>query len=191
MKLISIIRMIISAITKPKQHVILNRILNGRVIDIGGGGEAIIGQLGGARVVALDIYPSEIREARRKAPAVSWMVADAANLPCESESFEQATAFFSCMYMTDEVKEKVFRETRRVLNKGGEFWIWDVEMLRSKKEFGIRMQVEFQDRHKVNAVYGVKAKDQSVTSISKLLREAGFETKVIEHQKHWFMIKAK
>ena len=190
MKLLSIIRMIFSAITKPKQHIILDQILDGRVIDIGGGGEAVIGQVGGGRVVALDKHPSEIREARGKAPAVSWLVADGMNIPCESGSFGQGTAFFSCMYMGDDVKEKVFKEARRVLKKGGELWIWDVKMHRSQKDYGIRIEVEFQDKRKLNTMYGVKAKDQSTRSISKLLQGAGFAAEVIDDQKHWFMIRA-
>jgi len=182
--------MIFSAITKPKQHIILDQILDGRVIDIGGGGEAVIGQVGGGRVVALDKHPSEIREARGKAPAVSWLVADGMNIPCESGSFGQGTAFFSCMYMGDDVKEKVFKEARRVLKKGGELWIWDVKMHRSQKDYGIRIEVEFQDKRKLNTMYGVKAKDQSTRSISKLLQGAGFAAEVIDDQKHWFMIRA-
>jgi ubiquinone/menaquinone biosynthesis C-methylase UbiE len=190
MKLMSIIRMIFSAITKPRQHIILDQILEGRVIDIGGGGEAVIGQVGGGRVIALDKHPSEIREAMNKAPAVRWLVADAMCIPCESGCFEQATAFFSCMYMGDEVKEKVFKEVRRVLKKGGELWVWDVQMLCSQKEYGIRVEVEFRDKRKVKTMYGVRARDQSTRSISKLLQGAGFATEVIEDQKHWFVIRA-
>ena len=190
MKLLSIIRMIFSAITKPKQHIIFDQFLNGRVIDIGGGGEAVIGQVGGGRVVALDKHPSEIREARGKAPAVSWLVADAMNIPCESGCFGQGTAFFSCMYMGDDAIEKVFKEARRVIKRGGALWVWDVPMHLSQKEYGIRIQVEFRDKRKVNTMYGVKAKEQSTRSISKLLQGAGFATEVVDDQKHWFLIRA-
>lgn len=95
------------------------------------------------------------------------------------------------MYMSDDVKEKVFRETRRVLKKSSEFWIWDVYMHSINKVFAIRLQVDFHNTHKINTVYGVKAKDQSTASIESLLREAGFESEVITNRKHWFLIKAK
>lgn len=186
MKLFSVFQMILSAITKPKQHILIQEIPHGRVIDIGGGGEGVIAQIGGARVVAIDKFISEIHEARGKAPGASWMVADATEIPCESRCFDNATAFFSCMYMTDEVKVKVFRETRRVLKKGGEFWIWDVHMLPRSKVFAIRLQIDFHETHKVNTAYGVKAKDQSAASIDNLLQECGYESEVITNRKHWF-----
>ena len=183
--------MIFSAIRKPKQQIILDEICEGLVIDIGGGGEGVIGQDLGARVIALDKFQSEIWEAKRKAPDVSWIVADAMKAPFGGERFDQATAFFCCMYMSDETKERVFRETHRVLKDGCELWIWDAQMDREEKDFGIRLQVELQNGNKISTVYGVMAKNQSARSISKQLKDVGFETKIIEQHNHWFMIKAK
>jgi ubiquinone/menaquinone biosynthesis C-methylase UbiE len=93
MKLLSIFRMIFSAITKPKQHILIREIPKGKAIDIGGGGEGVIAQAGGARVVAIDKHISEIHKARGKAPDVSWMADDATELPCESHCFDNATVF--------------------------------------------------------------------------------------------------
>lgn len=191
MKLVLVVHMIFNALAKPKQHIVIQEIPQGRVLDIGGGGEGVIAQAGRARIVAIDKYKSEIHEARDKAPDTRWMVADATELPYKSHGFDNATAFFSCMYMPDDVKEDVFRETRRVLKTGGEFWIWDAHMAPKGNVFAIRLQVEIQDGHTINTVYGVKAKDQSAASICSLLRQAGFETEVITDQKHWFFIKAK
>lgn len=191
MDLFSIAQMIFNAMIKPKQRIVIHEIPKGRVIDVGGGGEGVIARVGGARVVAIDKYLSEIHEAMGKAPDVQWVVADAAELPCESHCFDNATAFFSCMYMSDNVKEKVFKETRRILKKGGEFWIWDVNMIPKSKVFAIRLQVDFHDMRTINAVYGVKAKNQSTASIGRLLQGAGFESEIITDQKHWFLIKAR
>jgi ubiquinone/menaquinone biosynthesis C-methylase UbiE len=191
MNFFSMVRMMFNAITKPKQHIVIQEIPKGRVIDIGGGGEGVIAQAGGAEVVAVDKYLSEIDEARGKATDASWMVADAAELPFKGQSFDHATAFFSCMYMTNEVKEKVFRETRRMLKKGGEFWVWDIPMSLKSKAFAIRLQVDIPGKHTFNTAYGVKAKDQSAASICNLLQATGFEPEVITDRKHWFLIKAK
>ena len=191
MKLFSIVQMIFNALTKPKQHILIQDIPKGRVIDIGGGGEGVIAQAGGAGVVAIDKYVSEIREARVKAPEVPWVVADATELPCKSHCFDNATAFFSCMYMSGDVKEKVFRETRRVLKKGGEFWIWDAQMVPKSQVFAIRLQVDLHGMHRISTVYGARARDQSAVGIGSLLQEAGFESEVITDRKHWFLIKAK
>ena len=151
----------------------------------------MIAQVGGARVVAIDRLRSEIQEAREKALDVPWMVADATALPFSNQCLDNATAFFSCMYMSSDVQEKVFRETRRVLKNGGEFWIWDAHMSPKGRVFAIRLQVDSPDVDTVNTIYGVRAKDQSAASVGSLLRQAGFEPEVITAQKHWFLIKAK
>jgi ubiquinone/menaquinone biosynthesis C-methylase UbiE len=93
--------------------------------------------------------------------------------------------------MSDEVKEKVFREIQRVLKQGGEFWIWDAPMVTRSKVFAIRLQVALDETHTINTVYGVKAKNQSATSICRQLMEAEFEPEIITDRKHWFFIKAK
>ena len=191
MKLFSIVQMIFAALTRPRQHILVGEIPGGRGIDIGGGGEGVIAQAGGARVVAIDKYISEIDEAHGKALDAAWMVADATALPCMSHCFEHATAFFSCMYMPGDVKEKVFRETQRVLKPGGEFWIWDTPMATKRKVFAIRLWVELQDGRTIKTAYGVKAKEQSAAGFHRLLQEAGFEPEVVIDRKHWFLIKAR
>lgn len=190
MNLITIIRMIMNAFAKPKQHILIQETPSGTVIDIGGGGRGVIAQAGGAGVVAVDRLESEIRGARDKAPGTQWMVADATELPCKENSFENATAFFSCMYMTDNVKEDVFRETQRVLKKGGEFWIWDARIVPRSNVFAIRLQVHLGNDHTIGTLYGVRARDQSAASIGSLLRETGFAIKAVTDQQHWFLIKA-
>jgi ubiquinone/menaquinone biosynthesis C-methylase UbiE len=184
------IQMVFAALVKPMQRIRIRDIPRGRIIDIGGGGEGVIAQAGGAGVVAVDKYLSEIHEARRKAPHSPWVVADADELPFRDNCFDNATAFFSCMYMPDSVKENVFRETRRVLKTGGEFWIWDVRMAARSKVFAVRLEVGFPG-NTIRTVYGVKAKDQSAASICGLLQQAGFDTEVITIRKHWFLISAK
>jgi len=187
----SVIRAVFDALTRPQQLVVIQEIPSGRVIDIGGGGEGVIAQAGGAGVVAVDRYMSEIHEARGRAPAAAWMVANATELPFVSHCFDNATAFFSCMYMSDDTKQRVFGETRRVLKEGGEFWIWDAHMVSKSKAFAIRLRVDFQNRPTIHTMYGVSAQAQSAASISGLLQKTGFEPEVIANHKHWFLIKAR
>jgi len=191
MSLFSTVQMIFTAVTKPKQHISIQEIPKGRVIDIGGGGEGVIAQAGGARVVAIDRLRSEIHEAREKALDATWIVADATALPFSNQCLDNATAFFSCMYMSGDAQEKVFRETRRVLKNGGEFWIWDAHMVPKGRVFAIRLQVDSPDMAMVSTAYGARAREQSASSIGGLLRQAGFEPEVTTAQKHWFLIKAK
>lgn len=191
MSLSTTIQMLFQALMKPKQNIHIDTIPQGRVIDIGGGGEGVIAQAGGARVVAVDKLFSEIMEARDNAKDALWLTADATALPFDNERFDNATAFFSCMYMPEAVKEKVFADARRVLKPGGEFWIWDVPMRANGKVIAIFLQAHLPNGKKVNTGYGVRAKDQSIERFGQLLQAAGFEWQVAEKQKHWFLIKAK
>lgn len=191
MNLFSTARMIINAITKPKQHIAIQEIPQGRVIDIGGGGEGVIAQVGGASVVAMDKYLSEIDEARGYSPNAQWLVADGTAMPFESHCFDHATVFFSGMYMTDDVKEKVFREASRMLKKDGELWIWDARMAPKGEVFAIRLGVDIPGNRTINTTYGVRAKIQTPASVSSQLREAGFDPQTITDNRHWFLIKAR
>ena len=190
MSFITNLQMMFSLLTKPPQQVTLPQLPPGRVLDIGGGGEGVIAQVGGSQVVAVDKLLSEIGEARDKALSAHWLAADATQLPCPDGSFTLATAFFSCMYMSSEVKAAVFKETYRVLQPGGELWIWDVLMsARTNGVFALRLQATLPNQKTVTTGYGVRAKDQSAASLSSLLQQAGFKTEMSAQHKHWFLLK--
>jgi 2-polyprenyl-3-methyl-5-hydroxy-6-metoxy-1,4-benzoquinol methylase len=59
----------------PQQEIIINEIPDGKIIDIGGGGEGIIAQIGGKNVTVIDRSQNEIDEAKDKAPDAKWVVA--------------------------------------------------------------------------------------------------------------------
>lgn len=184
------LQMMFSTLTKPQQRVTLPPLPPGQLLDIGSGGEGVIAQVGGSQVVAMDKLFSEIGEARNKAPTAHWLAADATQLPYSNGSFAQATAFFSCMYMSNEIKAAVFKETYRVLQPGGEFWIWDAPMSARSGIFALRLQVTLPNQKTVSTAYGVRAKGQSAASLGNLLQQAGFKTEVSAQYKHWFLLKA-
>jgi len=100
----------------------------GFILDIGGGGEGIIGLLKGDRVVAIDPQKRELEEAPDGPLKV---VGDARALPFLDGSFETATAFFSLMFLKSrEDIEKVLAEAHRVLRPGGRLLIWDANISR-------------------------------------------------------------
>jgi len=108
---------------------------SGLILDIGGGGEGIIGKLNGEQVVAIDKRQSELEETENKALKI---VMDATDLKFLTETFTVATAFFTMMYIPNDLKQRVFEETYRVLKKGGCFYIWDAnipEKIDDKKYF--------------------------------------------------------
>jgi len=98
---------------------------DGWILDIGGGGEAVIGQLKGAQVVAIDLLPRELEEAP---DGPLKIVMDARELKFLDCTFHTVTAFFSFMFIRPGDHEKVFREIYRVLASGGQFMMWDVEI---------------------------------------------------------------
>ncbi|MFW9916143.1 MAG: methyltransferase domain-containing protein [Candidatus Thorarchaeota archaeon] len=175
-----------------RKPVAIEKIPPGRILDIGGGGEGIIAQIGGDKVTAIDKLESEIEEARPKAPTATWKVEDARNLSFEDGSFDHATAFFSLMYMRKPgVTEEVLAEVFRILSPGGEFWIWDANISGTKEPFIIFLKIELPSGQIIKTGYGAKGKGkQTVDEISNLLQEIGFEVTVVSSDKAWFFLKA-
>lgn len=151
--------------------------LKGRILDIGGGGEGIIGQLKGERVVAIDRRESELIEA---APGdYLKIVMDAKELKFLDESFETATAFFTFMYAPLLDHEKIFQEIYRVLKDGGEFAMWDLTIpkrdIRSKNYYGVNLEVTIGDKN-ISTGYAVSwKKEQNLKYYSNLGKTIGFK----------------
>jgi ubiquinone/menaquinone biosynthesis C-methylase UbiE len=98
----------------------------GYILDIGGGGEGIIGILKGKKVVAIDPQKKELEEA---ADGPLKIIMDARDLQFLDDTFDTATAFFSLMYIKSRTDcQKVFGEILRVLKVGGQFLIWDMSI---------------------------------------------------------------
>lgn len=99
---------------------------NGFILDIGGGGEGMIGRLKGNSVIAIDVSRQELEEAPGGPLKI---VMDACDLKFLDASFNTVTAFFSLMYIKNmEDRRKVFAEVMRVLRPGGIFRVWDVDL---------------------------------------------------------------
>jgi ubiquinone/menaquinone biosynthesis C-methylase UbiE len=95
---------------------------SGYILDLGGGGEGIIGRLKSTQVVAIDLIKRELAETP---PGPLKIVMDATDLKFLDGSFNTVTAFFLLMYVPQPQKQKVFEEAMRVLAPGGRFLVWD------------------------------------------------------------------
>lgn len=147
---------------------------DGFILDIGGGGEGIIGKLNGKQVVAVDTSERELLGTQNEALKV---VMDATDLKFLPESFDVCTAFFSLMYIPNDKHLKVFKETYRVLKKDGKFLIWDVSIPEKRgdyKAFLVRLKVRLPDEE-VEAGYGVKGQRQDIEYFKKLAEKTKFK----------------
>ena len=160
---------------------------DGFILDIGGGGEGIIGKLNGEQVVAIDKRYSELEETDNSSLKI---VMDATDLQFLDNTFNVATAFYTMMYIPNDEKPKVFAETYRVLGKGGRLHIWDAfipEKSGDKKYFVIPIKVEMPDET-VETGYGVKLKKQDNQTIKSLAAEAGFTLINEKKNEHTFYL---
>jgi SAM-dependent methyltransferase len=102
-----------------------------RVLEIAAGTgvvtRAMAKTLGGASIIATDLNPGMLEQARRTGTSrpVEWRQADAAALPFEDRAFDAVVCQFGVMFFPD--KAKAFSEARRVLAPGGLFLfnVWD------------------------------------------------------------------
>jgi len=128
---------------------------DGWILDIGGGGEGIIGLVKGRQVVSIDLIRRELEETSNDSLKI---VMDATNLSFLDSTFEVITAFFSFMYMMDETLDAALREISRVLKTGGELLIWDPIVSQADspghKVFISWLDVELPDGRLVETGYG-------------------------------------
>jgi len=110
----------------PEQCVVIDDFpAEGLILDIGGGGEGVIGQLKNAQVVAIDTQPEELAEAP---DGPLKIIMDARELKFLDSTFLAVTAFFSFMFIHPIDHVTVVREIFRVLKPKGQFRLWDIEI---------------------------------------------------------------
>lgn len=96
-----------------------------KILDLGGGGEAVISRLYPQTSIALDRRLDELLEAPdRKNP----LAADALQMPFSAGSFYACTSFFSLMYFAIDDLPALAAELSRVLAPGAIFRLWEAEI---------------------------------------------------------------
>lgn len=167
----------------------LHKELNGKILDVGGGGEGIIGRLYTNQVVAIDIRQDELDEAPT---GFEKILMDATHLEFKDNSFDHVTSFYSLMFMSAEDQKKAISEAERVLVNGGELHIWDCDILSAYPEpFCVDVTVCLPNEH-ISTTYGVVKKDaQNEISITKLCLNAGFVLARQTSSKYGFYLRFK
>ena len=149
----------------------LNKDIQGSILDIGGGGEGIIGRLYREQVTAIDKEQEELDEAP---DCCSKILMDARSLLFQDNSFDNVTSFYSFMFMLQEDQERVFDEAARVIRAGGYMHIWDAAFHSAYPEpFVAELSIVLGD-NLINVSYGIiKNEGQSSYSIIKPANAAG------------------
>jgi len=174
-----------------KQEVVVNDFkTEGFILDIGGGGEGIIGQLKGSQVIAIDLIKKELEDAP---PGPLKIVMDARSLGFLDNTFNTATIFFTFMYIKSSDHEKVFQEVYRVVTPGGRLLIWDV-IFPGEKEKGkdyvlFPLSVRLPNKT-VNTGYGVRwpEQEQGLPYYLELAQKTGFKVISQNKQNAWFFL---
>lgn len=152
--------------------IVLKSELQGSILDIGGGGEGVIGRLYGTQVVAIDNRQEELDEAPDGFEKV-WM--DARHLTFPSESFEHTTFFYSLMFMDAETQGQAIAEAARVLQKGGSLHIWDSEIAAAYPEpFVVDLDIQL-GSEPLHTTFGIVSDitNQTADSIACICRKCG------------------
>jgi ubiquinone/menaquinone biosynthesis C-methylase UbiE len=166
-------------------------------LDIGGGGEGVIGKLKGDRVIATDPSHRELEEAPNGPLKI---VMDARELKFLDSSFETVTSFFTMMYIPYLYHGKVFSEIYRVLAPGGKFLLWDVIIppnFDQEKEIAVFLFKFILPEDEIETGYGTTwTKDgRDKDHFSEIAKKVGFEvvsgkeegmTFYLELQKRYF-----
>ncbi|QUI24660.1 class I SAM-dependent methyltransferase [Vallitalea pronyensis] len=163
-----------------KKHIMLKEDYKDMLIlDIGGGGEGVIGSLYGRNVIAIDRRLEELNETNNDSIKV---IMDACDLKFTNNQFDVATLFYTLMYMKEEEKIECISEVKRVLKPGGIFEIWDTYIPSydggEKDIFVLRLEIDLPQKA-IDTGYAVmmKEKEQKMSCIKDILIENGFKIK--------------
>ena len=150
----------------------LKKCLKGKILDIGGGGEGIIGRLYTSQVVAIDNCQAELDEAP---DCFEKVFMDARFMTFSDDIFDHVTFFYSLMFMSAKAQREGILEAARVVKPGGCIHIWDCDITCAYPEpFCVDILVKLPEE-KIKTTYGVgKREPQSKSQMLELCLEAGF-----------------
>ena len=161
------------------------------ILDIGGGGEGIIGLLKGRDVIAIDRVKRELEETKNSSLKI---VMDVSELLFLDESFSYATSFFTFMYIPETDFEGALSEIWRVLKPGGEFMVWEPifsipQDERLKKLAVIPLEIHLPNGPVIETGYGGILRDQNSETIIGPAKRSGFRVIEKKTDKHTFFVR--
>lgn len=166
----------------------------GWILDFGGGGEGIVGQVKGTQVISIDRRKSELKEALERNCKALLIEMDGTNLKFLDNTFPTATTFFSLMYVRENLKQ-IFKEIYRVLKPGGKFLIWDANLAlpsnSEKKVVAMYLEITLPSGKVVETGYGTRKSHQKLEDIIETGKKVGFEAIKSENSEVQFYLELK
>ncbi len=165
----------------------LKKELQGKILDVGGGGEGIIGQLYGKQVTAIDNNQDELDESP---DCFEKIFMDATKMTFEDNSFDNATFFYSLMFMNKTEQCKALSEAARAVRIGGEVHIWDCNIEKAYPEpFCVNVNVSLPNK-RIKTTYGVGKLDaQNFQMIKEMCEAVGLIIEATQAEHKNFYIK--
>lgn len=147
------------------------------ILDLGGGGEGIIGMMKGRDVIAIDRRKSELDDTTNDALKI---VMDMNELNFLDGTFSTVTAFFTFMYISKKDFEGILEEVWRVMKPGGELLIWEPIFKippeeQKKKAAVIPLKIYLPDGRVNETGYGGSLRDQDESMILTPALKIGFK----------------
>jgi len=177
-----------------EQKVDLSNIkLEGLILDIGGGGEGVIGQFKKDQVIAIDHNKRELEEAPEGGVKI---IMDAGELAFLDNTFDTVTSFFTLMYIPKSEHKKIFKEIYRVLKKDGYLVLWDVIIPKRENQihemFSLPLKIKMDDKE-LDTGYGVfwGKKEQNLEYFQKLSIKVGFSEVKFKSDDQIFYLRVK
>lgn len=163
----------------------------GWILDLGGGGEGVIGQLYGERVVAIDRMRRELEEAPGSPLKI---VMDAKEMQFLDQTFATATAFFFFMFSLPQNRELIFKEVYRVLKPGGRLLIWELTIPSfpggDEDMYVFPLTVMLPDGRTISTNYGCPwpGWEQTIEDYLRMAQEAGFSVQTYQAENSTFFV---
>lgn len=149
----------------------LAKSLKGKILDIGGGGEGVIGRIYQSQVTAIDNRQDELDEAP---DSFTKILMDAVNLNFPDASFDHVTSFYTLMYVEKCDHPSVIQEACRVLKPGGSLQIWDA-VIHEANPFVVKLDIDANGT-RLHPTYGIYKEDaaQSAGYFKSICKQIGF-----------------
>lgn len=155
----------------------------GWVLDVGGGGEGVIGRLLGSQVVAIDLLDEELRDTP---PGPLKVRMDARSLQFQEGSFALVTVFYLFLFTASADQGRILAEIARVLKPGGVCCVWDTTIPDNPQAGAedvllIPLNIELPGET-LTTCYGVpwQGRSQSPEGLRELAKAAGLQVEAEE-----------